>query len=292
MANYRNDRIRQLAHEIWEREGHPHGRDAEHWRIATEAYETELTRSRRDDAGEPMAADEVSEAEAHDADEAPREWSVSVPPNAPAVASQSGATVNQPVMPTTRRTKASGTAAPLPDAPLRRGRKPKADASPAPEATAPTPEEVAPKPKRSRRTKAEMLAAAAATVAAAAVIGTVAVTKRQRGNPEAAEGATAGAAATPRRGRKPKAETAGEVAPVPAADAALKRPRKMRGAAALSEADSAAVGATSVAVPDPSVDGPSDMASRIRPDTDAAPPSEAVLETFPESAPEGKLPGE
>ena len=41
MATDREERIRQLAHEIWEREGHPHGRDTEHWRLATEAYEAE-----------------------------------------------------------------------------------------------------------------------------------------------------------------------------------------------------------------------------------------------------------
>jgi hypothetical protein len=32
----RNERIRQRAYEIWEREGRPHGRDEEHWRMAAE----------------------------------------------------------------------------------------------------------------------------------------------------------------------------------------------------------------------------------------------------------------
>lgn len=31
MSDDRIDRIRQRAHEIWEREGREHGRDAEHW---------------------------------------------------------------------------------------------------------------------------------------------------------------------------------------------------------------------------------------------------------------------
>jgi hypothetical protein len=30
----RENRIKRRAHEIWEREGRPHGRDAEHWRQA------------------------------------------------------------------------------------------------------------------------------------------------------------------------------------------------------------------------------------------------------------------
>lgn len=29
-----NDRIRQRAYELWEREGRPHGRDSEHWKMA------------------------------------------------------------------------------------------------------------------------------------------------------------------------------------------------------------------------------------------------------------------
>jgi len=32
----RQDRIRQKAHEIWEREGRPEGRDREHWDMASE----------------------------------------------------------------------------------------------------------------------------------------------------------------------------------------------------------------------------------------------------------------
>jgi hypothetical protein len=32
----RDERIRQRAYEIWEREGRPHGRDDEHWRMAVD----------------------------------------------------------------------------------------------------------------------------------------------------------------------------------------------------------------------------------------------------------------
>ena len=32
----RDERIRQRAYEIWEREGRPHGRDEEHWRMAVD----------------------------------------------------------------------------------------------------------------------------------------------------------------------------------------------------------------------------------------------------------------
>ena len=35
-----DERIRQRAYEIWEREGRPHGRDAEHWRRAVEELAT------------------------------------------------------------------------------------------------------------------------------------------------------------------------------------------------------------------------------------------------------------
>jgi hypothetical protein len=64
MATDREERIRQLAHEIWEREGPPHGRDAEHWRLATEAYEAERASSRLDDAGVPIEAAHSAEPSA------------------------------------------------------------------------------------------------------------------------------------------------------------------------------------------------------------------------------------
>jgi hypothetical protein len=87
----------------------------------------------------------------------------------------------------------------------RRARKPQVETAPRAETT--------PAPKRKRRTKAELAAAAAGMAgAAAAVVATVAVTKR-------------------RRGAKP--ETRGEAAPEPAADAALRRPRRSRSGATL-----------------------------------------------------------
>ncbi|TNC61516.1 DUF2934 domain-containing protein [Rubellimicrobium roseum] len=38
----REDRIRERAHEIWEREGRPEGRHDEHWRLATEEIDREF----------------------------------------------------------------------------------------------------------------------------------------------------------------------------------------------------------------------------------------------------------
>lgn len=35
------DRIRRRAYAIWEREGRPHGREAEHWRLACEEIASE-----------------------------------------------------------------------------------------------------------------------------------------------------------------------------------------------------------------------------------------------------------
>lgn len=42
MVNDRNDRIRERAHAIWEREGRPHGRQEEHWRQASQEIGDEL----------------------------------------------------------------------------------------------------------------------------------------------------------------------------------------------------------------------------------------------------------
>ena len=39
----RNERIRQRAYEIWEREGRPHGRDEEHWRMAVDELVDEFS---------------------------------------------------------------------------------------------------------------------------------------------------------------------------------------------------------------------------------------------------------
>ncbi len=41
MTNDQEDRVRQRAHEIWEREGHPQGRHDEHWRQALEELQGE-----------------------------------------------------------------------------------------------------------------------------------------------------------------------------------------------------------------------------------------------------------
>jgi Protein of unknown function (DUF2934) len=38
----RDERIRQRAYEIWEREGRPHGREEEHWRLAVDELVEEL----------------------------------------------------------------------------------------------------------------------------------------------------------------------------------------------------------------------------------------------------------
>src|SRR3712207_6051889 len=53
VAPDREERIRQLAHLIWEREGRPEGREAEHWRLAEQAYDTE---ARATAAGQDGAA--------------------------------------------------------------------------------------------------------------------------------------------------------------------------------------------------------------------------------------------
>lgn len=41
MTDERQERVRQRAHEIWEREGRPHGKHDEHWRLAREEIERE-----------------------------------------------------------------------------------------------------------------------------------------------------------------------------------------------------------------------------------------------------------
>jgi Protein of unknown function (DUF2934) len=41
MGNDREERIRQRAHEIWEREGRPHGADRRHWDQASEEIRAE-----------------------------------------------------------------------------------------------------------------------------------------------------------------------------------------------------------------------------------------------------------
>jgi hypothetical protein len=41
MESEKQRRIRERAYEIWQREGRPHGRDAEHWRRAETEIEAE-----------------------------------------------------------------------------------------------------------------------------------------------------------------------------------------------------------------------------------------------------------
>ncbi len=41
MATDRHDRIRHRAHEIWEKQGRPHGADQQHWDQATREIDAE-----------------------------------------------------------------------------------------------------------------------------------------------------------------------------------------------------------------------------------------------------------
>jgi 23S rRNA pseudouridine2605 synthase len=135
--------------------------------------------------------------------------------------------------------------------------------------------ETSPTTKRKRRTKAEMAAAAAGVAgAAAAVAATVAVTKRRRGT---------------------KAETT-DAAPTPAANVALRRPRKSKRGTVLPRAEPASFAlaseAANGAVPDPSADGPADVVTGLVPDPGAEPPSGATSELSPERGPEADPSGE
>ena len=49
MNSPNDDRIQKRAHEIWEREGRPHGRDEHHWHLAAREIE-------REDSAAPGAA--------------------------------------------------------------------------------------------------------------------------------------------------------------------------------------------------------------------------------------------
>lgn len=55
MTNEREERIRQRAHDIWEREGRPHGRHDDHWRRAKEEIETESGAGTPAEVGKPSA---------------------------------------------------------------------------------------------------------------------------------------------------------------------------------------------------------------------------------------------
>lgn len=51
------DRIKQRAHEIWEREGRPHGRDAEHWSRAEEELRDQQDDQNTSQTGDDKASD-------------------------------------------------------------------------------------------------------------------------------------------------------------------------------------------------------------------------------------------
>ena len=48
MASQNEDRIRARAHQLWEAEGRPHGRDREHWEQAAREIENETGTSSTD----------------------------------------------------------------------------------------------------------------------------------------------------------------------------------------------------------------------------------------------------
>jgi Protein of unknown function (DUF2934) len=51
------ERIRERAYQIWEREGKPHGRDAEHWQQAASEIDAEGAVNAGAGVGEPPASD-------------------------------------------------------------------------------------------------------------------------------------------------------------------------------------------------------------------------------------------
>ena len=68
------ERVRRRAHEIWEREGRPEGRQAEHWRQAMDEIEAEdagvLSVAGEEDPGAVAAVPAPSKAEQAKADQA------------------------------------------------------------------------------------------------------------------------------------------------------------------------------------------------------------------------------
>jgi Protein of unknown function (DUF2934) len=59
----REERIRKRAYEIWEREGRPHGRDAEHWGQATSEIDAEVAASGLETKSAEPAEPEASPAD-------------------------------------------------------------------------------------------------------------------------------------------------------------------------------------------------------------------------------------
>ena len=58
MTNEHEQRIRELAHHIWESEGRPQGEDARHWQMAERLVEA--SESAKAARGKPRAAPKVS----------------------------------------------------------------------------------------------------------------------------------------------------------------------------------------------------------------------------------------
>lgn len=52
MSDGREDRIRERAHELWQREGSPEGREQDHWQQAEREIDAETT-GEGETAGEP-----------------------------------------------------------------------------------------------------------------------------------------------------------------------------------------------------------------------------------------------
>jgi hypothetical protein len=51
MSPEKEERIRLRAHEIWEREGRPEGKEAEHWERASREIESEEAGENQDEGG-------------------------------------------------------------------------------------------------------------------------------------------------------------------------------------------------------------------------------------------------
>jgi hypothetical protein len=73
------ERIRERAYQIWEREGKPHGRDAEHWQQAASEVDAEVAASADADVGEPRTEEPARPA----ASPAPTRRSRTVPRREP-----------------------------------------------------------------------------------------------------------------------------------------------------------------------------------------------------------------
>jgi hypothetical protein len=68
-----SDLVRERAHLIWEREGRPDGRDAEHWAQAEREIDNEATARRRAEAMTVTADDDPTRPAGAAVDDASRE---------------------------------------------------------------------------------------------------------------------------------------------------------------------------------------------------------------------------